>query len=233
MRNNACLRLRGRTAARLVSRAVFASVLLAACLMFLASGAAGEPGSQPALLLGAAWYPEQWPESRWDADLQLMEDAHLHVVRVGEFAWSTMEPSPGHYSFAWLARAIRLAEKHHIAVVIGTPTDAPPAWLTSAHPEILRVDAAGHRAEHGGRRQFNYASPEYRVFCATIAGQLAQRFGHDPAVIGWQIGNEYTDESFDPQTRRQFASPNLLTWFTGTESPVCLPPRPKLPVHAL
>jgi len=204
MRNNACLRLRGRTAARLVSRAVFASVLLAACLMFLASGAAGEPGSQPALLLGAAWYPEQWPESRWDADLQLMEDAHLHVVRVGEFAWSTMEPSPGHYSFAWLARAIRLAEKHHIAVVIGTPTDAPPAWLTSAHPEILRVDAAGHRAEHGGRRQFNYASPEYRVFCATIAGQLAQRFGHDPAVIGWQIGNEYTDESFDPQTRRQF-----------------------------
>ncbi len=24
-------------------------------------------------LLGAAWYPEQWPEERWDADLALME----------------------------------------------------------------------------------------------------------------------------------------------------------------
>ena len=101
-------------------------------------------------------------------------------------------------------RAVRLAEKHHIAVVIGTPTDAPPAWLTAAHPETLRVDAEGRPAEHGSRRQFNYASPEYRKFCAAIAEQLARRFGHDPDVIGWQIGNEYTDESFDPATRRQF-----------------------------
>lgn len=45
----------------------------------------GETGV-PSLLLGAAWYPEQWPESRWEKDLQLMQDAHLHVVRVGEFA---------------------------------------------------------------------------------------------------------------------------------------------------
>lgn len=158
----------------------------------------------PSLLLGAAWYPEQWSESRWDADLALMQDAHIHVVRVGEFAWSSLEPSEGHYTLDWLARAIRLAEKHHIAVVIGTPTDAPPAWLTSAHPETLRVDPDGHRAEHGGRRQFNYADPHYRIFCAAIATQLAHRFGHDSNVIGWQIGNEYTDESFDPATRHQF-----------------------------
>jgi beta-galactosidase len=166
--------------------------------------AASSDTPAPALLLGAAWYPEQWPESRWDADLQLMEDAHLHVVRVGEFAWSTLEPSEGRYDLAWLERAVRLAEKHHIQVVIGTPTDAPPAWLTAAHPGTLRVDATGRRAEHGSRRQFNYASPEYRVFCAAIAEQLARRFGHDPNVIGWQIGNEYTDESFDPGTRSQF-----------------------------
>jgi len=34
------------------------------------------------LLLGAAWYPEQWPESRWEADLSPMEAAHIHLVRV-------------------------------------------------------------------------------------------------------------------------------------------------------
>jgi beta-galactosidase len=166
--------------------------------------AQGVNTAPPPLLLGAAWYPEQWPESRWDADLQLMEGAHLHVVRVGEFAWSTIEPEEGHYDLDWLERAVRLAEKHHIAIVIGTPTDAPPAWLTAAHPATLRVDAAGRPAEHGSRRQFNYASPEYRKFCAAIAEQLARRFGHDPDVIGWQIGNEYTDESFDPATRLQF-----------------------------
>jgi len=186
-------------------------LLVILAIAFLAPGsaafaapAAATSDSPSPLLLGAAWYPEQWPESRWDADLQLMQDAHLHVVRVGEFAWSTMEPASGQYRLDWLARAIRLAEKHHIAIVIGTPTDAPPAWLTSAHPETLRVDADGRRAEHGGRRQFNYASPEYRAFCAAIATQLARRFGHDPNVIGWQIGNEYTDESFDPATRGQF-----------------------------
>ena len=160
--------------------------------------------AQTGPLLGAAWYPEQWPEARWDRDLQLMEQAHLHVVRVGEFAWSRMERAEGRYDLDWLERAVRMAEKHHIAVVIGTPTDAPPAWLTRAHPETLRVDATGHRAEHGQRRQFNYANPLYRVYCARIATQLARRFGRDPAVIGWQIGNEYSDESFNAETRRQF-----------------------------
>lgn len=154
--------------------------------------------------IGAAWYPEQWPESRWDADLTLMEQAHFNVVRVGEFAWSTMEPSEGHYNFTWLDHAISLAARHHIAVVMGTPTDAPPAWLTSKYPQTLRVDQAGDRAEHGNRRQFNYANPLYRRFCANIVRQLAQRYGHNPDVIGWQIGNEYTDESFDPSTRAQF-----------------------------
>jgi beta-galactosidase len=155
-------------------------------------------------LLGAAWYPEQWPESRWDADLALMEKAGMTVTRVGEFAWSRMEPSDNHIDLDWLARAIRLAEKHHIAVVIGTPTDAPPAWLTTKYPDTLGTDANGHTREHGGRRQFSYSSPHYRLFCVRIATALAQRFGHDPNVIGWQIGNEYTDESFDAATRTQF-----------------------------
>src|SRR5215472_9053911 len=155
-------------------------------------------------LLGAAWYPEQWPESRWNVDLTLMEQAHFNVVRIGEFAWSTMEPSEGRYEFAWLDRAIALAARHHILVVLGTPTDTPPAWLTSNYPETLRVDENGNRAQHGNRRQFNYANELYRRFCAEIVAQMARRYGHNPNVIGWQIGNEYTDESYDSATRVQF-----------------------------
>ena len=181
-----------------------AIALAALCCAPGVASAQSNRTSEPALLAGAAWYPEQWPESRWDTDLQRMEEAHLHVVRVGEFAWSTLEPAEGHYDLDWLERAIRLAEKHHIQVVIGTPTDAPPAWLTRMHPETLRMDASGRMAEHGGRRQFNYASPAYRKFCAGIVEQLARRFGNNPDLIGWQIGNEYTDESFDAATRRQF-----------------------------
>jgi beta-galactosidase len=64
----------------------------------------------------------------------LMEAAHINFVRVGEFAWSTLEPSEGNYQLDWLDHAIRAAEKHHIAVVIGTPSAAPPAWLTTKYP---------------------------------------------------------------------------------------------------
>jgi beta-galactosidase len=133
-----------------------------------------------------------------------MEQAHMNVVRIGEFAWSTMEPAEGHYDLDWIDQAIALAAKHHIVVVIGTPTDAPPAWLTGKYPDTLGMNADGHLREHGSRRQFNYASPRYRKLCALIVTQLAKRFGNNPNVIGWQIGNEYTDESFDPATRAQF-----------------------------
>lgn len=159
---------------------------------------------KPPLLVGAAWYPEQWPESRWDKDLALMEAAHIDVVRVGEFAWSAMEPSEGQYDFGWLDRAIALAAQHHICVVLGTPTAAPPAWLTTKYPETLRMDENGRRAEHGNRAQFSFTDPKYRQFAHDIAEQMAIHFGHNPDVVGWQLDNEYGDVSFDPSAKQQF-----------------------------
>jgi beta-galactosidase len=158
----------------------------------------------PSLLLGAAWYPEQWPESRWDADLALMQQAGIHMVRVGEFAWARMEPEEGKYDLDWLDRAVNAAGKHGIVTVIGTPTAAPPAWLTQKYPATLRTKEDGTKDQHGNRQQFNWANAKYREMCRKIASQLAQRFGHNPNVIGWQIDNEYAAQSFDPETKRQF-----------------------------
>jgi len=162
--------------------------------------------SQNAILMGAAWYPEQWPESRWEEDLRLMEAANLKVVRIAEFAWSRMEPSEGHYDFDWLERAINLAAKHHIVSVLGTPTATPPAWLTQKYPDTLRAEPSGQRVTHGNRAHASASSPRYREFCRQIAEQMAIRFGHNPEVVGWQIDNEYGYAlmSFDDGTRRQF-----------------------------
>ncbi|HXW55998.1 MAG TPA: beta-galactosidase [Candidatus Cybelea sp.] len=156
------------------------------------------------LLLGAAWYPEQWPESRWEEDLRLMEAAHITFARVGEFAWSRMEPEEGKYDLDWLERAIAKAAQHHVAIVLGTPTPAPPAWLTQAYPDTLRVGLDGRRAVHGNRQQFSFTSPRYRQFCHKIADQMAKRFGHNRNVIGWQIDNEYAEVSYDDYTKEQF-----------------------------
>ncbi len=163
------------------------------------------PG-QNAILMGDAWYPEQWPESRWEEDLRLMEAADLKVVRIAEFAWSRMEPSEGHYDFDWLERAITLAGKHHIVSVLGTPTATPPAWLTQKYPDTLRVESDGQRVTHGNRAHASATSPRYREFCRQIAEQMATRFGHNPNVVGWQIDNEYGYAlmSYDQDTRRQF-----------------------------
>ena len=169
-----------------------------------ATPASTTPGTPPMLYLGTAWYPEQWPESRWDADLALMEAAHIRFVRITEFAWARMEPSEGHYDLDWVARAIRLAEKHHIAVVLGTPTATPPAWLTQKYPTTLRYLENGKQDEHGNRQHFNFADPTYRKFAAGIAGAMAKRFGHDPNVLGWQIDNEYANASYGPAERTLF-----------------------------
>jgi len=155
---------------------------------------------KPAVAVGVAWYPEQWPEERWETDLRLMRETGFNTVRIAEFAWSRMEPEEGRFDFAWLDRAIAAAKRHGMMVVIGTPTAAPPAWLTQKYPEVLRVDENGARAGHGGRRHFSFASARYRDFCRQIATELAKRYGHDPAVVGWQIDNEVGPPSFDEES---------------------------------
>ena len=159
-----------------------------------------------AILLGTDWYPEQWPEARWEEDLRLMEQANIKVVRIAEFAWSTMEPAEGRYDFDWLERAIAAAAKHHIVSVLGTPTAAPPAWLTQAHPDTLRVEDDGRRVTHGNRAHGSVSSPLYREYCRKIAEQMARRFGHNSNVVGWQIDNEYgyAFMSYDDFTRKSF-----------------------------
>lgn len=189
----------------------------AGCLCFVLSASAQttNPPSAPiptqipgqnAILMGVAWYPEQWPESRWEEDLRLMEAADLKVVRIAEFAWSRMEPAEGHYDFDWLERAINLAASHHIVSVLGTPTATPPAWLTQKYPDVLRLEPDGQRVTHGNRAQASATSPRYREFCRRIAEQMALRFGLNPNVVGWQIDNEYgyAQMSYDDVTRQQF-----------------------------
>ncbi len=153
---------------------------------------------------GCAWYPEQWPVERWKHDLELMRRARMNVVRIGEFAWSRMEPEEGRYELDWLERAIAMAAEHGLETVIGTPTAAPPAWLTQRYPETLVVRENGRSDGHGNRCHFSVTSPRYREFCRRIAERLAERFGRDPRVIAWQIDNEYNGACYSKESQRRF-----------------------------
>ena len=140
--------------------------------------------------LGAAYYPEAWPEDRVAEDIRLMQEAGMNVMRVAEFAWSSMEPEEGCYTFDWLRSVVERLGAAGIGTIMGTPTATPPAWLSERYPEILVVDHTGVRARHGARRHVCPTSPVYRDHCARIAARMAEEFGRDDRVIGWQIDNE-------------------------------------------
>ena len=186
-------------------RRLIAALMLAVATPAAASSPPPAFATAP-LAVGASWYPEQWPEDRWEADLALMEKAHLSVVRIGEFAWARMEPADGRFDFGWLDRAIAAAARHGLRVVLGTPTAAPPIWLTEAHADVRRVEEDGRVQGHGERRQFSVASATYRRYATRIAGELARRYGRNPNIVGWQIDNEIGLESFDPGARTAWAT---------------------------
>lgn len=144
--------------------------------------------------LGVCYYPEHWPESMWEDDYRRMRELGFTIIRMGEFAWSIFEPAEGEFQFGLFDRAIDLAHKHGLQVVLGTPTATPPAWLTHKYPEVLNVSYEGVTLHHGLRRHYNYSSPKYRELCARITEQMAQHYGNHPGVVGWQIDNEFNCE---------------------------------------
>lgn len=156
------------------------------------------------LYIGTAYYPEHWPEARWQEDLDLMLRAGLNVVRMGEFAWSTLEPASGNFDFDWLERAVNMFEKAGIRVVLGTPSAAPPAWLVEEFPELLAIEENGRPAQFGNRCHYCVTSPEMRDAIGQLVQALAQRFGEHPNVIGWQIDNEFCRVCYCPRCRRHF-----------------------------
>ncbi|WP_141502314.1 beta-galactosidase [Paenibacillus luteus] len=160
-------------------------------------------------LLGVCYYPEHWPETIWDDDFRRMKEMGINTVRMGETAWNVMEPEEGKYDFSLFDRALELCERYGLKVILGTPTYAPPAWLTERYPEVLRVDFRGAVMQHGSRRHYNYTSPVYWRLCEGIVNALIGHYKSHPLVIGWQIDNElncHSDTSFADSDHDAFRS---------------------------
>jgi beta-galactosidase len=177
---------------------VLAAFLLCAALPARAqSGKADFPDSD-LMKIGVYYYPEAWPQSQWPRDIANIRKLNLEFVHMGEFAWAFMEPEEGHFDFAWLDRAVQLCADQGLKVVLCTPSPTPPIWLTQEHPEVLMIDAAGRRMEHGTRQQATWSSDVYRRYVGRIDAALARRYGHNPAVWGWQIDNELSHYGKEP-----------------------------------
>jgi beta-galactosidase len=160
--------------------------------------------SSSRLHLGAAYYPEHWPEVRWPEEIRLMREAGLTVARMAEFAWSTLEPAEGEFHFGWLDRAISMLADAGIVSVLGTPTAAPPAWLVQQHPDLMALDESGRSVQFGNRCHYCVNSPEFHAATSRIVDAMAKHFGDNPCVIGWQLDNEYSRVCYCERCRELF-----------------------------
>lgn len=145
----------------------------------------------PAIYYGGDYNPEQWPEEIWSEDMRLMKKAGVNLVTVGVFSWAKLQSAPDQFHFEWLDRIMDLLSENGIYVDLATATAAPPAWLTTRHPEILPVKEDGTRLWHGSRQHYNPNSRAYRRACEELVRRLATRYKDHPALLLWHINNEY------------------------------------------
>ena len=153
---------------------------------------------------GADYYPEHWPEERWPEDARLMAEAGFNVVRLAEFAWSQMEPEEGSFDFAWLDRAIDILAVRGIRVVLGTPTASPLPWLMAKSADLFLVREDGRRSTYGNRREYCPNHPLIREHGMRIVTKMASHYAGHPAVVAWQIDNEFGHACYCPVCRSQF-----------------------------
>ncbi len=156
---------------------------------------------------GVYYYPEAWNQDQWDRDFQKMSEMGFEFTHMAEFAWAQIEPSEGNYDFKWLDKAVELAAKHNLKVIMCTPSATPPVWLTKKYPEVLLVEPNGQTAMHGTREHYSWSSPKYQELTKKVVEAMAKHYGNDKRIWGWQIDNEpshYGALDYSPAAQADF-----------------------------
>ncbi len=140
--------------------------------------------------IGVDYYPEHWDKTLWVSDADLMQSTGVKIVRMGEFAWSRLEPREGEFRFEWLDEMIQLLSDRGISVVLGTPTSCPPLWLYEKYPDAVQVGKDGKRIATGIRGHRCYNSPSFLKYAKRIVDEMTRHYADNKSVIAWQIDNE-------------------------------------------
>jgi beta-galactosidase len=161
--------------------------------------------------IGVYYYPEHWPRQQWERDLNNIARLGFEFTHFAEFSWALLEPEEGKFEFGWLDEAIDLAAKAGLKVIMCTPSQCPPAWMGEKYPEIYLVGSDGRRHEHGIRADGSLSNPRYQAYVGAIVKAMAEHYGHDPRIWGWQVDNEpQAIPDYSPSARLAFQA-----WLKG------------------
>jgi beta-galactosidase len=156
-------------------------------------------------LTGVYYYPEHWDESQWERDMKQISELGFDFIHMAEFAWAMTEPSEGVYDFAWLDRAVSLAAKYRLKVIMCTSTATPPVWLLRKHPDIAITRENGTKTDHGARQHPSCSNNFYREYSLKMIAKLAGHYGKDRRIMGWQLDNEpYPVQDYGADAQQRF-----------------------------
>lgn len=144
---------------------------------------------------GADYYPEQETREEVLRDAHRLREQGFNAVRIGEFAWSVLEPEEGQYNIDWLVDMVNILGSEGVYTIVCTPSACPPIWMVEKHPDILYRDNRGVVRPFGGRRHYCYNNDTYREYCRKITEKIAQALQGNPYLLGWHIDNELAQEA--------------------------------------
>ena len=179
------------------------------------------------IAFGGDYNPDQWSEETWDDDVCLMKKAGVNTVALAIFSWDRIQPQENRWDFGWLDRIIDKLGKAGIATDLASATATAPLWLYEKHPEVLPCDKFGHPVNAGSRQSWSPTSPVFKEYALTLCRKLAERYGSNPYVTAWHMGNEYgwnnredySDnalEAFRAWCRRKYGTIDALNQAWGT-----------------
>ncbi|MFT8538037.1 beta-galactosidase [Bifidobacterium aquikefiri] len=148
-------------------------------------------GSAERIWYGGDYNPEQWPETVWDEDIELMKQAGVNLVSVGIFSWAKIQPTATTWDFDWLDRIVNKLGMADIAVDLASATASPPPWLTKMHPEVLWRDERGDICWPGARQHWRATSPVFKDYALALCRKMAEHFRDNPYIVSWHVSNEY------------------------------------------
>ena len=149
------------------------------------------PDNGRGIAFGGDYNPDQWSEETWDDDVCLMKKAGVNTVALAIFSWDRIQPQENRWDFGWLDRIIDKLGKAGIATDLASATATAPLWLYEKHPEVLPCDKFGHPVNAGSRQSWSPTSPVFKEYALTLCRKLAERYGANPYVTAWHMGNEY------------------------------------------
>ena len=158
------------------------------------------------MFYGVQYYPEHWPEERWAVDVRMMQEAGINVVRMGEFAWSVLEPHEGALDFTLMDQVVALLSDYGIKTIMCTPSRTPPPWVFDRYPGVRNVDVDGHTVNYGGRYTIGLSHSEFIQLSQRIDRAVIEHFAVNDAIVGWQVDNEIGmgNDCYCERCRRRF-----------------------------